>query len=133
MATGRLLVVDDEIEIADLLAEFFTSLGYQVAVAHDAEAALALASRGRPDAVLLDVAMPRISGEEVLVRLHRLDPGLPIVMLTGHADEEMGRRLLRSGAFDFVAKPVQLSVLERIVATAVAVGGSDSSRPQGPE
>lgn len=129
MATGRLLVVDDEIEIANLLAEFFTSLGYQVDVAHDADAALAAAARRRPDAVVLDVAMPGISGEEVLARLHRLHPALPIVMLTGQADDQTARRLLRSGAFDFVAKPVQLTVLERIVMTAVTLGGAASHEP----
>jgi DNA-binding NtrC family response regulator len=132
LVTGRLLVVDDEIEIANLLAEFFTSLGYQVDVAHDADAALAAAARRRPDAVVLDVAMPGVSGEEALARLHRLHPALPIVMLTGHADEPTARRLLRSGAFDFVAKPVQLTVLERIVTTAVTLGGAGSQEPPPP-
>jgi FixJ family two-component response regulator len=67
--------------------------------------------------------MPQVSGEEVLVQLQRLDSTLPVIMLTGNADEELALRLLKTGAFDYVAKPVQLDVLERIVSTAVAVGG----------
>jgi DNA-binding response OmpR family regulator len=130
MATGRLLVVDDEIEVAALLAEFFGSLGYLVQVAHDAAEALALASRRRPDAVVLDVTMPGVSGEQALARLRRLDPTVPVIMLTGNADEELARRLLQSGAFDYVAKPVQLAVLEQIVATAVAVSGGEG--PESP-
>jgi DNA-binding response OmpR family regulator len=123
MRSGRLLVVDDETEITDLLEEFFTSLGYHVEVAHDGADAVMLAGLRRPDAVLLDIAMPQVSGEEVLVQLQRLDSTLPVIMLTGNADEELALRLLKTGAFDYVAKPVQLDVLERIVSTAVAVGG----------
>jgi len=81
-----------------------------------------LAAARRPDAVLLDIDMPEVSGEEVLDRLHALDRSVPIVMLTGNADADLARRFLRKGAFDYVAKPFQLDVLERVVATAVAVG-----------
>ena len=122
MPSGRLLVVDDEVEITALVSEHFTSLGYHVDVAHHGAAALILAAARRPDAVLLDIDMPEVSGEEVLDRLHALDRSVPIVMLTGNADADLARRFLRKGAFDYVAKPFQLDVLERVVATAVAVG-----------
>ena len=121
MPSGRLLVVDDEVEITALVEEHFTSLGYHVDVAHHGAAALILAAARRPDAVLLDI-MPEVSGEAVLDRLHALDRSVPIVMLTGNADADLARRFLRKGAFDYVAKPFQLDVLERVVATAVAVG-----------
>jgi DNA-binding response OmpR family regulator len=122
MASGRVLVVDDETNVTSIVEEFFTSLGYDVDVAHDGAAALIRAAAVRPDVVLLDINMPEVSGDQVLDRLRALDPTVPIVMLTGNSDEEVARSLLRRGALDYVTKPFQLDTLERIVATAVAVG-----------
>ena len=122
MSSGRVLVVDDEDDITSVVEEHFTSLGYQVDVVHDGAAALIHAAARRPDVVLLDVTMPEISGDEVLNRLLAIDPTVPVVMLTGNADEDLARSFLRRGALDYVAKPFQLATLERIVATAVAVG-----------
>jgi DNA-binding response OmpR family regulator len=122
MPSGRILVVDDEANITSIVQEHFTSLGYAVDVAHDGAAALIQAAAIRPDVVLLDVTMPKVSGDEVLDRLHAIDPTLPIVILTGNADESLARSFLRRGALDYVAKPFQLETLERVVATAVVVG-----------
>ncbi|PYN06568.1 MAG: hypothetical protein DME02_15460 [Candidatus Rokuibacteriota bacterium] len=122
MPTGRVLVVDDETNVTEIVEEYFTSLGYDVDVAHDGAAALIQAAAVRPDVVLLDINMPEISGDQVLDRLRALDPTVPIVMLTGNADENLARSFLHRGALDYVAKPFQLDTLERIVATAVAVG-----------
>ena len=122
MPSGRILVVDDEANITSIVDEHFTSLGYTVDVAHDGAAALIQAAAVRPDVVLLDVTMPKVSGDEVLDRLHAIDPTLPIVILTGNADESLARSFLRRGALDYVAKPFQLETLERVVATAVVVG-----------
>jgi DNA-binding response OmpR family regulator len=76
----------------------------------------------RPDAVVLDVTMPGPDGAEVLGRLRALDPTVAVVMLTGNDDETLARQLLRAGAFDYVPKPFQLDVLERVIAAAVAAG-----------
>jgi DNA-binding response OmpR family regulator len=123
MPSGRILVVDDEVNITSIVDEHFTSLGYMVDVAQDGAAALIQAAAIRPDVVLLDVTMPKVSGDEVLDRLHAIDPTLPIVILTGNADESLARSFLRRGALDYVAKPFQLDTLERVVAAAVVVGG----------
>jgi DNA-binding response OmpR family regulator len=122
MPSGRILVVDDEANITSIVDEHFTSLGYAVDVAQDGAAALIQAAAIRPDVVLLDVTMPNVSGDEVLDRLHAIDPTLPIVILTGNSDESLARSFLRRGALDYVAKPFQLETLERVVATAVVVG-----------
>ncbi len=122
MPSGRVLVVDDEVNITSIVEEHFASLGYTVDVAHDGAAALIQAAAVRPDVVLLDVTMPKVSGDEVLERLHAIDPTLPVVILTGNADESLARSFLHRGALDYVAKPFQLETLERVVATAVVVG-----------
>lgn len=116
-----MLVVDDDSGITRIIDEHFTALGYHVAVAHNGREALIQAAAVRPDVVLLDVIMPNVSGDEVLNRLLAIDPTIPIVMLTGIGDEDFARSFLRRGAFDYVAKPFQLTTLERVVATAVAV------------
>jgi DNA-binding response OmpR family regulator len=122
MAAERLLVVDDEHEITDLLDEHFRACGYDVAIAHDGGEALRLFVVRRPDAVVLDITMPGPDGTEVLGRLRALDPTVSVVMLTGNDDETLARQLLRAGAFDYVPKPFRLDVLERVIAAAVAAG-----------
>jgi DNA-binding response OmpR family regulator len=122
MADGQLLVVDDEPQITAVLEEHFRACGYSVDVAHNGADALVMAAARRPDAVLLDITMPGPDGAEVLSRLRALDPTVAVVMLTGNGDVELARRLLRAGALDYVPKPFELDVLERVVATAVAVG-----------
>lgn len=122
MADGQLLVVDDEEDITAMLADHFQACGYAVEIAHNGRDALLMAAARRPDTVLLDVTMPGLEGAEVLSRLRAVDPTVSVVMLTGNGDEELARNLLRAGAFDYVRKPFELDVLERVVATAVAVG-----------
>jgi CheY-like chemotaxis protein len=124
MPNGRLLVIDDEQEIVSVLEEHFSALGYEVDVAYGGPHALRRATERRPDAVLLDISMPDMSGDEVLARLRAMDRSIPVVMLTGNVDEDLARQLLDAGAFDYVAKPFQFTVLERVVATAVALGAS---------
>ena len=122
MPSGRVLVVDDDSGITRIVDEHFTALGYDVAVAHNGRDALIKAAAVRPDVVLLDVIMPNVSGDEVLDRLLAIDRTVPVVMLTGLGDEDLARSFLRRGAFDYVAKPFQLTTLERVVSTAVAIG-----------
>lgn len=122
MPSGRVLIVDDEAHITDVIHEHFTSLGYDVDVARDGAAALVRAGAARPDVVLLDVNLPELSGDQVLDRLKTIDSTVPVVMLTGNTDEDLARSFLQRGALDYIAKPFQLTALERVVATAVALG-----------
>jgi len=122
MADGQLLVVDDEQDITAVLEEHFSACGYAVDVAHNGGDALVLAAARRPDTVVLDITMPGPDGSEVLSRLRAVDPTIAVIMLTGNGDEDLARRLLRAGAFDYVRKPFELDVLDRVVTAAVAAG-----------
>jgi two-component system OmpR family response regulator len=82
VATGRVLLVDDDPFIAELLDDFLTEEGYTVGVARNGEAALATIRADPPDLVLLDLLLPRMSGEQVLAELARLPVRVPIVLLT---------------------------------------------------
>ena len=104
----KVLVVDDERQIRDLLGEFLEREGYEVFLASAGEEAIELAEREIPHAILLDVKMPGIDGIEVCKRL-KAEPKtqfVPVIMITGYADNKMVA--IESGADDFVNKPVDL-------------------------
>ena len=104
----RVLVVDDEAMLADLLSQALRHEGWETATAKDGLDALAKATRFHPDVVILDVQMPRMDGLETLERLRARDPELPVLFLTARdavADRVQG---LRAGADDYVTKPFDL-------------------------
>jgi DNA-binding response OmpR family regulator len=104
----KILVVDDEMQLRDLLGEFLEREGYEVFLASAGEEAIELAEREIPHAILLDVKMPGIDGIEVCKRL-KAEPKtqfVPVIMITGYADNKMVA--IESGADDFVNKPVDL-------------------------
>jgi two-component system, OmpR family, alkaline phosphatase synthesis response regulator PhoP len=110
----RILVVDDERHIARLLVHILTQEGYEARAVYDGEQALAAVESFSPDGVLLDLLLPKLSGQEVLSRL-RSDPrfsGLKILMLTGCPVQEGDvADPLNSGADAYCLKPIGPSVL----------------------
>lgn len=120
MSKGTILVVDDEREVRQMLAEFLESRGYRVALAGSGREALAAVEREVPDLVLMDVRMPVMDGEEALKLLGARQPGLPVVMVTANADSAVTARLLRLGAVDYVPKPLDLEYLYQAVSVQVS-------------
>ena len=105
----HVLIVDDEIPVATLLAEAVAGQGHEVTVAHGGAEALALWNQRRPDAVFLDLRMPRISGLDVLRAIRNADADLVVVVITGHASPEERETAHRLGVTDFVEKPFYLN------------------------
>jgi DNA-binding response OmpR family regulator len=101
----RILVVDDDPTVSDVVRRYLERADYEVSLAGDGPAALAAASEHRPDLVVLDLMLPGLDGLEVCRRLRAGDPDVPIVMLTALGDE--GDRVvgLSLGADDYVTKP----------------------------
>jgi len=127
---GRILIVDDEQTVRDMLAEFFTERGYEVATANNGAEALHGLSETRPDLVLLDVRMPGLDGVETLRRLRSVAPGVSVIMVTANEDVALARTTLKLGALDYVAKPFDFAYLERsVVAGLVHAGTPAPSRP----
>lgn len=110
---ARILVVDDERHIARLLEYVLRKEGYEVQVAHDGEAALAAVEHTQPDAVLLDLVLPGISGLEVLkvLRSDKQRAGLTIAVLSARSFEDMPSELIEAGANFHCTKPVAPSTL----------------------
>src|SRR5918911_3165336 len=125
MPRRRVLVVDDDRNIVQLVRMYLEKDGYQVAVAYDGEEALDLARSFKPDLVVLDVMLPNVDGHEVCKRL-RWDSDVPIIMLTARTTE--GDKLvgLDLGADDYVTKPFSpRELLARIRAVLRRAPGSD--------
>src|SRR3989442_1776323 len=123
---GRILVVDDEAPVREVLNEYFSSQGYTVDEASNGNDALGTIQRHRPDLVLLDIRMPGIDGVEVLRRIRKLDDALAIIMVTANEDVALARETLKLGAFDYVAKPFDYDYLDRTVAAGMLKWGAGS-------
>ncbi|HVV23783.1 MAG TPA: response regulator transcription factor [Pseudonocardiaceae bacterium] len=100
----RVLVVDDDINVRDVLRRYLENAGYRVALADTGEDALRLAETVEPDLVVLDLMLPGIDGFEVCRRLRQRGP-VPVVMLTARGEEDDRIAGLQLGADDYVAKP----------------------------
>jgi CheY-like chemotaxis protein len=120
MSSGRVLVVDDELEVRLVLGEFLTGRGYDVTVAESGIAALAVLDKAAPDVVLLDVAMPELDGVETLKRIVALHPNMPVIMVTANADVEITSKLLALGASDYIPKPFDLDYLDQAITIQVS-------------
>ena len=110
MPAARILHVDDQPETHEWLKLALERKQYEVTVATDGHSALASFATHRPDVVLLDHELPDQSGLEVLRQLKNADPLVEIVMLTGHGSVSLAVEAMREGAFNFVEKPVELTV-----------------------
>jgi DNA-binding NtrC family response regulator len=114
------LVVDDERNIREGLAEALTLEGHEVATASDGEEALAVLGREEVDLVITDLRMPKLAGDELLKRLNADWPTVPVIILTGHGTIETAVQAMRDGAYDFLTKPVDLERLALLVKRALA-------------
>lgn len=105
----RILIVDDEPQVAEVLAKSLAREGHRAEVAHSGEEALKLLGTAEPDALFLDVSMPGMNGLEVLAEVKRRRPSLPVVVITGNATPEEVDEVKRLGAVDVIAKPAPLA------------------------
>lgn len=114
-----ILVIDDEKNIREGLGAALELEGYSVMLAANGEEGLDLALHADIDLVITDLRMPGISGEEVLRRVCTETPGVPVIVLTGHGTVENAVEAMRSGAYDFLTKPLNLDRLSLLVKRAL--------------
>jgi cyclic di-GMP phosphodiesterase len=120
VAASCVLVVDDDASIRELVAEILTAEGYRVLIAKSAREAIAAVERENVEVVLTDIHMPgSVSGLELINCLHELRPTLPIIPVTGSAEQGDVREALDRGAAGFINKPFKASELCQKVATAL--------------
>jgi DNA-binding response OmpR family regulator len=117
---GKVLVVDDDARLCELLRVAFTGRGYAVLTAQDGRAGVEVAHRELPDAIVLDASMPVLDGFAALKELRRRGrtSGIPVVMLTARWQQGDVVAGLRSGAQDYLTKPV---AVEEVIKTVEAL------------
>ncbi len=115
----RLLVVDDEHQIADLLHRFLESQGYRVSLAFDGDEGLQALAKARFDLVLTDIQMPGRDGLSLLEAARERDPVTPVIVITSQNSVETAVRAMRMGAADYIMKPFNLDALSISVERAL--------------
>jgi len=114
----KVLIVDDEVALANTLAQRLQMRDLKVGTAYDGEQALAKLNIDKPDVIILDLRMPGMHGMEVLREIKKVSPDIQVIVLSGHGtdkDEEEAKRL---GGFDFLKKPADIETLARRIKAA---------------
>jgi DNA-binding response OmpR family regulator len=119
-SVGRILVIDDNSAVVDILATHLRGAGYGVSSALTGDEGLKGFILARPDLVLLDITLPgEMSGIKVLKRIRAIDPASKVIMVTGNADPVLAREALELGATAYIDKPFDFAYLTRVVAFAL--------------
>ena len=105
----KILVIDDERSIRNLMQEILEDEGHSVDVAEDGAKGVEMADKEKYDVIFCDIKMPNLSGEEVLGTLHEKGIETPVIMISGHGDIDTAVSCIKKGAFDFLSKPLDLN------------------------
>lgn len=114
----RILVVDDDPAMLDVLRLRLQVWGYDVVLAEDALSGARLAAQESPDAILTDVWLPDASGVDLLRALTKADPRTPIIMMSAHGSVDLAVESMKDGAMDYLTKPLDYRRLKDLLAAA---------------
>jgi DNA-binding NtrC family response regulator len=113
----KLLVIDDESQNLELIESALEQQGLEILTTTDPEAGLALFQEERPEIILLDLVMPKLSGMDLLEQIIDSDPGAEVILMTGHYSAESAVEAIRKGAADYLTKPLDIVALRaRVIA-----------------
>ena len=113
MTRSKILVVDDEQDVAELLCSHLNLWGYSAKSAHDAQACFTSIEKEKPDLLLLDIRLPGLDGLTVCLRLR--DQGIPVIIMTSSRLSKMQHAAEVVGASDYIEKPFSVEELEKKV------------------
>ena len=116
----KVLLVDDEKDFLEVMAERMTARGIEVSTASSAAEAIRLAEKESFDAIIVDLMMPEMDGIEALKLLKKKTPETQVILLTGHATLEKGIEAMKLGAVDFLEKPADMNQLTKKIKKAHA-------------
>jgi DNA-binding response OmpR family regulator len=129
MARPRILIVEDEPDIAEAMGDRLSANGYEVQIVGSATACYDAVAANRPDLVLLDIQMPEISGMEALVQLKTADPDLPVLMVSASTVRVAAGEARAKGAEGFLLKPFEPQELLSWVADILARSRGQAGSP----
>lgn len=115
---GKVLIIDDERPTLNMFELFLKAYGYDVLTAENGQAGLELFQKERPGIVFTDVKMPGMGGLEVVKRLKGIDPGVQVIVMTGHGDAGLAVEASLNKAVAFINKPIKRTVLEEALKQA---------------
>lgn len=113
--TFKILVVDDEETVREMLVTYLETEGYDVGTADNGVTALQVIEELKPQVVLLDIRMPDMDGLQCLRSIMKQNPDIAVVMMSGFVSEQIAKKTLEIGAFDYINKPISLEHLMRIL------------------
>ncbi|MGA9477827.1 MAG: response regulator [Desulfobacterales bacterium] len=116
----KVLLVDDEKDFLEVMAERMAARGIEVSTASSATEAIRLAEKESFDAIIVDLMMPDMDGIEALKLLKKKKPETQVILLTGHATLEKGIEAMKLGAVDFLEKPADMNQLTKKIKKAHA-------------
>ena len=126
MASGKILVVDDEADVRDVIKLQLESRGLNVLEAVDGQNAIDILKSGsnmmNVGVILCDIRMPKVNGVECIQFIREQAPGIPIVVITGYPDTELASDLLKKGVKDYLVKPVEKEKLLAVVDAHISAG-----------
>ena len=110
---AKILVVDDEPTICNMMTVFLTQIGYQVRTVNSGEEAIAVFNEDPPDMVLLDISMPGMRGIDVLQKMKSKKANCGVIMLSAYGDDQTIQEALDMGAYCYIQKPMELMDLKK--------------------
>jgi two-component system chemotaxis response regulator CheY len=126
MATGKIMIVDDEQDVREALKLQLAGKNFQILEAENGEEAITTMKKGdhmvNVGLILCDIRMPKVNGVECIDYLKREAPGIPIVVITAFPDTELATSLLKKGVKDYLVKPVSKEKLISTVDNLIAAG-----------
>ena len=131
MATGQVLVVDDEADIRELLGMTLIRMGLEPQCAGSVSEALSLLGRNTFELCLTDMRLPDGDGLSIVEHITRNHPSLPVAVITAHGSAENAVAALKAGAFDYLGKPVSLDQLRALVRSALKLPRPGAERRDG--
>ncbi len=115
----RILVVDDESSHRQMIEAVLSAEGYEISQADDGQTAIVAVEDRFYDLVIMDIRMPKISGIEALKKIKAISPGIPVIIMTAYASVGNAVEALKSGAYDYLIKPLDIEELKILVAKAL--------------
>lgn len=119
MSAKKILIIDDEPQLAKSTAKCLELSGYKVFTASDGVSGINQFKQEPPDLVILDIVMLGLSGLDTLKELKQLNPAVPVIMLTGYGTMDSALECIKLGAYDHIAKPFELKDLLALIKEAL--------------
>lgn len=107
----KILIIDDDLDFRAVVREIFEGEGFLTTEAANGISAIEEFLRDQPDAVILDYQMPYMNGIETLIQMKKLNPSVPVIIVTGTQDPDIVRQAASCGSSEFVTKPVDIEDL----------------------